>query len=136
VKSGMRVLALDHVNIIAGDLDAACAFYADLLGLERRDAPSPMSPQAAQWLHDGEGRAVLHINSVDCPRSFNREAASGPTGSIHHVALRCEGYDAMIERLDARQADYQSSALPSIGLRQIFVHDPNGVLIELNFFGN
>lgn len=131
----MRVLALDHVNIIAGDLDATCAFYADLLGLERHDAPSPMTPQTAQWLYDGEGRAMLHINSIDCPRPFNREASGGPTGSIHHVALRCEGYDEMVERLNVRQADYQTNALASIGLRQIFVHDPNGVLLELNFYG-
>jgi hypothetical protein len=25
--------------------------------------------------------------------------------------------------------------IPTIGLRQIFTEDPNGVLLELNFFG-
>jgi hypothetical protein len=58
----------------------------------------------------------------------------GPTGSIHHVALRCQGYEETIGRLDARGADYQVNLVEAIGLRQIFTEDPNGVLLELNFF--
>lgn len=131
----MRVNALDHVNIITGDLDGTSAFYAELFGLERRDGPPPLTPQTAQWMHDGEGRAVLHINSLDCPRTYDREVAIGPTGSIHHVALRCEGHDELIERLNTRQADYQCNLVAAIGLRQVFTQDPNGVLLELNFFG-
>ena len=35
----MKVNALDHVNIIAADLDGTARFYAELFGLERRNAP-------------------------------------------------------------------------------------------------
>ena len=132
----MKVQALDHVNIITGDLDGSCAFYADLLGLERRNAPPPLTPNWAQWMYDSDDRAILHINSLDCPRVFERDVAEGPTGAIHHVALRCEGYDEMIARLNARGAEYQINLINAIGLRQIFTQDPNGVLLELNFFGN
>lgn len=132
----MRVEALDHVNIIAADLHATCIFYADLLGLERRDAPPPLTPATAQWMHDAAGRAILHINSLDCVRTYERHVMPGPTGSIHHVALRCEGYDKTMARLDARGADYQLNLVAAIGLRQIFTMDPNGVLLELNFFGD
>lgn len=132
----MHVEALDHINIIAADLDATCTFYADLLGLERRDAPPPLTPATAQWMHDAAGRAILHINSLDCVRTYEREVTQGPTGSIHHVALRCDGHDEMIARLDARGADYQLNLLAEIGLRQIFTMDPNGILLELNFFGD
>jgi catechol 2,3-dioxygenase-like lactoylglutathione lyase family enzyme len=132
----MTVQALDHVNIITADLDGSCAFYAELLDLERRDAPPPLTPQNAQWMFDREGRAILHINSLDCPRTYNRDVMPGPTGSIHHVALRCENYDAMVARLDERGADYQLNLVEVIGLRQIFTQDPNGVLLELNFFAD
>ena len=131
----MKVRALDHVNIIAADLDGTARFYAELFGLERRNGPPPLTPDTAQWMFDDAGRAIFHINSVDCPRTFQREVAPGPTGSIHHVALACSGYDDMIARLDARGMERQVNTVAAIGLRQIFTMDPNGVLLELNFFG-
>ena len=39
----MQVNALDHVNIITDNLDGTCTFYAELLGLDRRDAPPPLT---------------------------------------------------------------------------------------------
>ncbi len=132
----MKVNALDHVNVITADLDGTARFYAELLGLERRDGPPPLTPQTAQWMVDGGGRTIIHLNSLDCPRTFQRDVAPGPTGSIHHVALACSGYDEMIARLDARGSDRQINTVESIGLRQIFTMDPNGVLLELNFFGD
>jgi catechol 2,3-dioxygenase-like lactoylglutathione lyase family enzyme len=131
----MQVQALDHINIITSDLDGSCDFYAELLGLERRNAPPPLTPQNAQWMFDKDDRAIMHINSLDCPRAYDREVAPGATGSIHHVALRCVGYDEMIQRLGGRSAKYQVNLVEAIGLRQIFTEDPNGVLLELNFFG-
>ncbi|WP_427967665.1 VOC family protein [Altererythrobacter sp.] len=132
----MRVNALDHVNIITGDLDGTARFYQELFGLERCDAPPPLTPQNAQWMYDGEGRAIFHINSLDCPRAYDREVREGPTGSIHHVALSCSGHDEMLARLDARGMDRKLNHIEAIGLRQIFTQDPNGVLLELNFFGD
>jgi catechol 2,3-dioxygenase-like lactoylglutathione lyase family enzyme len=131
----MKVEALDHVNIIAADLDGTARFYADVFGLERRDGPPPLTPATAQWMYDDAGRAIFHINSLDCPRTYAREVAPGTTGSIHHVALNCSGHDETIARLDARGLDRQTNLVESIGLRQIFTMDPNGVLLELNFFG-
>lgn len=130
----MRVEALDHVNIITADLAGTADFYAGLFGLERRDAPPPLTPANAQWMFDGEGRAIFHINSVDCPRTYDRAVAPGPTGSIH-VALRCSGHDEMLARIDARGMKRQLNHIAAINLRQIFTEDPNGVLLELNFFG-
>ena len=131
----MKINWLDHVNIIAEDLDGTAQFYAELFGLARRDAPPPLTPQNAQWMYDGSGKAIFHINSVDCPRAFPRDVAPGPTGSIHHVALNCSGHDEMIARLEARGRVFDCRANANAGLRQIFTQDPNGVLLELNFRG-
>lgn len=132
----MRVNALDHFNIITPDLDGTACFYQELLGLERRDGPAPLPPTQVQWMHDGEGRPIVHINSVDFPRAYDREVAPGPTGAVHHIALNCSGYSEMRARLDARGLHYAENDLSSIGLRQIFVHDPNDIVLELNFFGD
>lgn len=133
----MRVNALDHVNIITDRLDETAAFYAALLNLERRDAPPPLTPQNAQWMHDAGGKAIIHINSVDCPRTFDRAVHPGAeTGAIHHIALNCTGYDETMARIAAQDLPVQVNTVSAIGLRQIFTADPNNVLLELNFFGD
>jgi catechol 2,3-dioxygenase-like lactoylglutathione lyase family enzyme len=132
----MKVNALDHVNIITADLDGTARFYSDLLGLERRDGPPPLTSQNCQWMYDDAGRPIFHINSEDCPRAYDRATQSGPTGALHHVALKCSGFDEIIARLETRGASYQLNTVTSIGLRQIFTMDPNQVLLELNFFGD
>ena len=132
----MQVEALDHVNIITDRLDVSAGFYADLLGLERRFAPPPLTPDNAAWMYDSGGRAIIHINTLDAPKTYEREALPGSlTGALHHVALRVSGYDELKARLDARGAEYRENLVEAIGLRQIFTADPNNVLLELNFFG-
>src|SRR5579871_2172868 len=132
----MRVNALDHVNIITADLAGTTRFYAELLELEARNAPPPLTPRNAQWMYDASGRAVIHINSLDCPRTYPREVQAGPNGALHHVALNCSGYEDLLGRLRARGAQHQLNDVTAIGLRQIFTEDPNGVLLELNFFSD
>ena len=58
------------------------------------------------------------------------------TGALHHVALKCVGYEEVKGRLDAMGADYQENLVSAINLRQIFTPDPNNVLLELNFFAD
>jgi len=132
----MHVNALDHVNIITDKLAETAEFYAALLNLERRDAPPPLTPANAQWMYDAAGKAIVHINSVDCPRTFDRPVEPGAlTGAIHHVAFNCSGYDAVLERIETMGLAHQINSVNAIGLRQIFTPDPNNVLLELNFFG-
>jgi hypothetical protein len=72
---------------------------------------------------------------LDCYRTYDREVTPGElTGALHHVALKCTGYDEVKGRLDDIGADYQENLVSAIRLRQIFTPDPNNVLLELNFF--
>ena len=130
----MRVDALDHVNIITSDVESSARFYAELFGLEPRDGPPPLTHENARWMYDAAGRAILHINSLECPRHYDREVRPGPTGALHHVALRCSGYQELRARLKSRSLEHRLNEVTAIGLKQIFVLDPNQVLLELNFF--
>ena len=131
----MRVGALDHVNIITADLEGTVRFYAEILELEPRDGPPPLTHENARWMYDESGRAILHINTLECPRAYDREVRAGPTGALHHVALRCSGYAEVLARLERRGIGHQLNDVAAVGLRQIFLLDPNQVLLELNFFG-
>jgi len=131
----VRVESLDHVNIITPDLDGSVRFYTELFGLEPRDGPPPLTHENARWMYDEAGRAIVHINTLECPRAYEREVRSGPTGALHHVALRCSGYEEVRARLRGRGIGHQLNEVAAAGLKQIFVLDPNQVLLELNFFG-
>ena len=132
----MRVLALDHVNVISDDMIASERFYTEILGLEARNGPAPFPPEQIRWMYDEAGRPVIHLNHPTAPRRFDRSVEAGATGAIHHVAFGCEGYAAMVARLEAHGTGFETSHVESMGLRQIFTLDPNGVLFELNFFGD
>lgn len=122
----MHVVALDHVNIRTADVDASARFYAELLGLEPRATPMPLPPEKARWLFDHAGHPIIHL--------FNAEIQPGSTGPIDHVALRCSGKAELIEKLRKRGLHYDVYEA-SAELTLIFVRDPHGVLLELNFTG-
>ena len=132
----MKVNALDHFNVIADDLDGTATFYTTMFGLERRNGPPPLTPDNAQWMY-ADGHPIIHINTPTAPKAIERDTTPGPqTGAVHHIALNCSGHGEMIDRLIAHGLEHHRNEVSAIGLRQIFVADPNGVLLELNFFGD
>ena len=129
----MTVKNLNHVNIHTRDMAGTVAFYQDLLGLEPRTAPD-RDPSDRQWLYDSRDMAVIHLNRLGTDTTIPREVVPGdPTGAIHHVAFECDGFDETVAKLKQLGLDYKFSEIPQIGLRQLFVADPNNVLLELNF---
>jgi len=129
----MHVKNLNHVNIQTRDMAGTIRFYEELLGLEARTAPE-RDPSQRQWLYDERGVAVIHLNLFGTENTIAREVEPGaPTGAIHHVAFECAGFDEMLGRLKARGLDYGFHHITEIGLKQLFVNDPNNVLLELNF---
>jgi len=123
---------LDHINIQATHLDETVAFYRDLLGLTAIDPPPPLEPARVQWMRNDDGAAIVHITTAG---SLGTTSAGEGTGPVHHIALDCVDPHAMIARLESRSLAYRDNYVAAIKLHQIFVEDPNGVLLELNFRG-
>jgi catechol 2,3-dioxygenase-like lactoylglutathione lyase family enzyme len=130
----MLVKGIDHVNILTEDLARTAAFYADVLGLRAGDPPANLDPAQIQWMFQDDGHPVFHLSRPGSLLGEDVQAVpAGHTGAVHHVALECTDYDAMIGRLTALGVEHSTNHVPAIGLGQIFVRDPNGVLLELNF---
>lgn len=135
----MRVETLDHVNLRTPDVTGTARFYADALGLVITPSPGDPDPERALWICDDDGRAIVHLARPDIAYPWEAEdgvpAAPPGTGRLHHVALRCTGYDAMRDRLETLGIAAYANDIPQVSLRQLFITDPNGVMLELNFFG-
>jgi catechol 2,3-dioxygenase-like lactoylglutathione lyase family enzyme len=140
MEGAMKVDAIDHVNIRTPDVPGASRFFAEVLGMEVRPTPGDIDISRAAWICDAHGRASIHLACVDLLYPWE-DAAAPPQiaapggGRIHHVALRCAGYEAMTARLREQGQRFHAHDIPQAGLRQLFVEDPNGILLELNFFG-
>jgi catechol 2,3-dioxygenase-like lactoylglutathione lyase family enzyme len=117
---------LDHYNIHTRSLDETVRFYQDALGLEVGPRPPFRVPGA--WMYS-EGRPVVHLMDI----SGTDQPQKSGTGAIHHVAFVSRGFEAMKQRLDARGVAFHTSNAVTGDVAQIFVTDPNGVVVELNY---
>ncbi len=55
------------------------------------------------------------------------------TGTIDHVAFLCDLVEAMRARFQEKGLEFRERLVPSLNLTQLFLEDPNGVTLELNF---
>jgi hypothetical protein len=54
---------------------------------------------------------------------------------VDHIAFLASDPVGFTRRLEERGIEFQPRSLPEFDLYQIFLKDPNGLTIELNFFG-
>ena len=134
----MPIGFIDHVNIRCEDLDESRRFYVEVIGLSDGDRP-PMSTPGA-WLYSG-GHPLVHLvdrkaeGSISQPRQqlADDDVDLRVTGSFDHIALNATGLAEMQTRLKAMDIPYKETIVPRSGAHQLFLRDPDGVKIELNY---
>ena len=119
----MLVDKLEHYNIVTEKLDESVTFYVEIVGLENGDRPNFGFPGA--WLYAGAD-PVVHLMQL----GENREPGSG---SIDHVAFRGSDYETYKQHLESRGIDYTERFVEDAAMHQLFINDPNGVKVEINF---
>lgn len=136
----MKVRALDHVNIRTERLAETVEFYTQVLGMVCRPPPGRADTTRGAWICDDDGRPIVHVGTYAAPYPNDEITPKGLTpatgsGAINHVALECSGYDETVARLKAANLPVAVGTVVALSLRQLFVEDPNGVTLELNFRG-
>ncbi len=121
----MTIQSLDHYTINVAALEASVAFYEGVVGLHNGDRPAFPFPGA--WLYCGD-IPIVHLVAD------NADSASEGTGTIDHVAFRCADLDAYTQDLRDRSIAFIERDVPGFPLHQVFLKDPDGVTIELNFW--
>lgn len=119
----MKATSLNHVSVVASDLQKSISFYIDFFGLE--PVPTPNFGFPVQWLRVGD--LQLHL--------FQRPDAA-PT--YHHLALTVDDFDGLYSRakqagiLDSQTFGYHLYQLPGDNV-QLYIRDPGGNLIEIDW---
>ena len=129
---------LDHYSIRTTKLDETRRFYVEIMSLVDGDRPPFNFPGA--WLYSN-GQAVVHLVGIAPHDSSGLidylgakgKAESSGTGTIDHVAFVCTGLSEMRGRLKSRAIQFRERTVPDLNLHQLFIEDPNGVTIELNY---
>lgn len=116
-----RAVGLNHVSVVARDLDESLRFYVEVLGLE--PLPTPDFGFPVQWLRVGS----LQVHLFERP---------DPPPTYAHFALEVDDVVALYERARAAGAldesfGYTIAELPG-GEAQLYVRDPAGNLLELD----
>ncbi|MCS5556964.1 MAG: hypothetical protein NZ778_10765, partial [Arenicellales bacterium] len=57
------------------------------------------------------------------------------SGALDHIAFRAKDPELVMSRLKEYGHEYRERKVPNMDLFQVFVEDPNGITIELNYWG-
>ncbi|MGH7016251.1 MAG: VOC family protein [Caulobacteraceae bacterium] len=120
----MDIIGIDHINISTDRLAETVAFFRDALGLKEGWRPAFGAPGA--WLYEGE-RALVHLGVRSEPQAPSTQAA------LDHFAFSIADIAAARARLTKAKVAFREIEVPGGSARQIFLTDPNGVAIELNW---
>ena len=131
----MALELLDHYSIRTAKLEQTRAFYVEVLGLTEGYRPTFDFP--GHWLYCGS-RAVVHLIGANAEgtTAFLGErdvSASNSTGALDHIAFRATDLKTMHGTLEARQIQRKERTIPDLDLHLVFIEDPNGITIELNY---
>lgn len=131
----MAIEGLNHFNIIAPAVLMAGVrnFYVDVVGLQEGYRPDFGFP--GHWLYAGE-LAVLHLMDGDAIDSASGAAGSTGTGHLDHIAFTATDLKATEARLAGLGVEFRKSEFPDFHLAQLFLRDPVGLGVELNFTVN
>ena len=149
----MDIKRVDHYSIRTRDLESSRRFYTEVIGLkegprpphstsrllalQRRAARRPansaqqLRPRCTSWDRDD-----ANPGSLDEYVGERKVSAEGGTGSLDHVAFAATGYGGDAGAVHARPGvKFHERDVPLLGLRQVFIQDPDGVTIEAQLSG-
>ncbi len=135
----MKVTHLDHWSISTSRLEETRAFFVDILGLEV--GPRPKLKTTGYWLYAG-GHSFVHLIEKgsgdpggvgeDADKDGGSSRSVVESGLDDHIAFNVADSHTVVDYMKEKGIDYWDRLLPDRPLYQVFIKDPNGLIIELN----
>lgn len=115
---------MDHFTIVSNQLEATRHFYVEVLGLVQ--GPRPPFPTPGFWLYV-QDQPVVHVVAVEQMPEPRR-------GVLDHMAFRARDLQATWLHLEQHSVGFKVIRAPGAERTwQLFMEDPNGVEVELDF---
>lgn len=138
----MAINRLAHYSVRTADIEASRQFYVDVLGFRVGFRPPFKFP--GLWLYQDEDESdfgVVHLVGIDLsdPAGLQDYLGDKALDSLHgsaavdHLAFLASGWREMRERMHGAGLAFRERTVPALGLHQVFVEDPSGITIELNY---
>jgi catechol 2,3-dioxygenase-like lactoylglutathione lyase family enzyme len=134
----MTISHIEHFLVAADDIDATRDWYARVLGM--KPGPHPDFGFPVHWMYLGD-TDIVHIGpsakqAGEIQKKFlgrtSQDIGAG-TGALDHVAFRATGLRGMLEHLKKEKISFTQRRANGQALFQLFLYDPNGIKIELNY---
>ena len=121
------ILAINHIQLVAEkDLVLNLRdFYCDVVGLTQGFRPA--FERFGFWLYIGD-KDVVHLIT---PKEG--DGRSLQKSSFDHVAFKTGDYEGVLIRLKLLNISFEEKPIPGMAAHQIFLRDPAGNRVELNF---
>jgi catechol 2,3-dioxygenase-like lactoylglutathione lyase family enzyme len=134
----MPLSHIEHYLVLSDEIDATRDWYRDVLGMHEGWHPDFGFP--VYWMYL-EGVDVVHIGKSAKQASDSQKAYLGRlaqdsgagTGAIDHIAFRAKGLKQTMAHLRRRRIEFSERRANGQALYQLFMYDPNGIKVELNF---
>lgn len=121
----MVTVELNHVSVLATDIDESAEFYCEVLGMDR--VPTPNFEVPVQWVQGRVGQIHLFERDID-PASY------------YHFGVTVDDFEAVYRRAKADDlfANWDDNAEGSIyrlpdDAAQMYLNDPAGNLLEVDY---
>ena len=123
------ILSINHIQLVAEkDLVIQLRdFYCDVIGLTEGFRPS--FERFGFWLYIGDND-VLHLIT---PKEGDER--SSRKSSFDHIAFKTDNYEGVLQKLKSLHIPFEEKLIPGMTAHQIFLRDPAGNRVELNFEG-
>jgi catechol 2,3-dioxygenase-like lactoylglutathione lyase family enzyme len=122
-----------HLALVCSDLERTIEFYTEVLGMPLvKIVPNRDEPTSTHIFFDMGGSNLLAF--FDFPEHHTNPTQLG-VGSMHHVAITAppNEYRIILQRL--RERGVQHSVHGSDTAGSIYLHDPDGIVIEITSQG-
>ena len=121
------ILSINHIQLVAEkDLVFKLRnFYCDVVGLT--EGFRPEFERFGFWLYI-ENKDVVHL--ITPKQGDNRSLQKS---SYDHVAFKTGDYIGVLQKLKSLHIPFEEKLIPGMAAHQIFLRDPAGNRVELNF---
>jgi catechol 2,3-dioxygenase-like lactoylglutathione lyase family enzyme len=134
----MPISHIEHFLVASDDIDATRDWYARVLGMKSGAHPDFGFP--VHWMYV-DNIDIVHIGpsakqAGEIQKKYlgrTSQKSEAGTGALDHIAFRATGLRQMLEHLKREKVPFSQRRANGQALFQLFLYDPNGIKIELNY---